>query len=59
MLIWSHGLSPDVNPIKEMYESLTAIGKRPIADNLRRKIDLENEARRKGNRNKCRYCNIS
>lgn len=31
MLIWAHGLSSDVNPIKELYESLVAIGRRPLA----------------------------
>lgn len=31
MLIWAHGLGRDVNPIKELYESLTAIGKRQVA----------------------------
>ncbi|EEZ97168.2 Tankyrase-like Protein [Tribolium castaneum] len=53
MLIWSHGLGPDVNPIRELYESLTAVGKRPLADALRRKIDQENETRRKGNQQNC------
>lgn len=33
MLIWAHGLAPDVNPVKELYESLTAIGKRNVAGN--------------------------
>ncbi|KAK9874873.1 hypothetical protein WA026_005687 [Henosepilachna vigintioctopunctata] len=31
LLIWAYGLGPEVNPIKEIYESLTAIGKRPLA----------------------------
>lgn len=31
MLIWAHGIGCEVNPIKELYESLTAIGKRPVA----------------------------
>lgn len=31
MLIWAHGIGPEVNPIRELYESLTAIGKRPVA----------------------------
>ncbi|XP_060527364.1 ankyrin repeat and death domain-containing protein 1A-like isoform X3 [Cylas formicarius] len=31
LLIWAHGLAPDVNPFKELYESLVAIGKRPLA----------------------------
>lgn len=31
MLIWAHGLAEDVNPVKELYESLTAIGKRQVA----------------------------
>ncbi|XP_044262237.1 ankyrin repeat and death domain-containing protein 1A-like isoform X2 [Tribolium madens] len=53
MLIWSHGLGPDVNPIRELYESLSAVGKRPLADALRRKIDQENETRRKGNQKTC------
>ena len=31
MLIWAHGLGPEVNPMRELYESLTAIGKRNVA----------------------------
>lgn len=34
MLIWAHGIGHDINPIKELYESLTAIGKRPVAGKL-------------------------
>lgn len=34
MLIWAHGLGKDVNPVKELYESLTAIGKRQVAGKL-------------------------
>ncbi|KAJ8914197.1 hypothetical protein NQ315_015970 [Exocentrus adspersus] len=59
MLIWVHGLGPDINPIKELYESLVAIGRRPLADTLRKKIDQENEARRKGHKQRCRHCSIS
>ncbi|XP_060527363.1 ankyrin repeat and death domain-containing protein 1A-like isoform X2 [Cylas formicarius] len=59
LLIWAHGLAPDVNPFKELYESLVAIGKRPLADTLRRKIDQENETRRKGRKDKCNRCTIS
>ncbi|XP_049820265.1 ankyrin repeat and death domain-containing protein 1A-like isoform X2 [Aethina tumida] len=59
MLIWAHGLGADVNPVKELYESLVAIGKRPLADNLRRKIDQENEAIRKGNKKTCSNCILS
>ncbi|KAI4458891.1 ankyrin repeat and death domain-containing protein [Holotrichia oblita] len=33
MLIWAHGLATDVNPMRELYESLTAIGKRNVAGN--------------------------
>ncbi|XP_066137418.1 ankyrin repeat and death domain-containing protein 1A-like isoform X1 [Euwallacea fornicatus] len=60
MLIWIHGLSPELNPVRELYESLVAIGKKPLADTLRRKIDQENEARRRGhNKQKCNRCSIS
>ncbi|GFG39759.1 hypothetical protein Cfor_08783 [Coptotermes formosanus] len=31
LLIWAHGLGPEVNPVKELYESLTAIGKKGVA----------------------------
>lgn len=34
MLIWAHGLAADLNPMRELYESLTAIGKRNVAGNL-------------------------
>ncbi|XP_044756655.1 ankyrin repeat and death domain-containing protein 1A-like isoform X2 [Coccinella septempunctata] len=58
LLIWVHGLGPEVNPIKEIYESLTAIGRRPLADSLRRKIDQEIETRRKGSKRRCSSCSI-
>lgn len=31
MLIWAHGLAPEVNPVKELYEALTAIDKKGVA----------------------------
>lgn len=31
MLIWAHGLAQDVNPVKELYESLVAIDKKHVA----------------------------
>jgi hypothetical protein len=31
LLIWAHGLGPDVNPVKELYESLKAVGKTGVA----------------------------
>ncbi|KAG8223082.1 hypothetical protein J437_LFUL002030 [Ladona fulva] len=34
LLIWAHGLPPDSNPVKELYESLTAIDKKGIAGKL-------------------------
>ncbi|KAK4883551.1 hypothetical protein RN001_006870 [Aquatica leii] len=59
MLIWTHGLAPDANPIRELYDSLTAIEKRSVADALRRKLDQENEERRKGHKKKCGNCSIT
>ncbi|XP_050304038.1 ankyrin repeat and death domain-containing protein 1A-like isoform X3 [Anthonomus grandis grandis] len=59
MLIWAHGLNADTNPIKELYESLVAVGKRPLADTMRKKIDQENETRRRGQtKRKCSRCSI-
>ncbi|XP_049791659.1 ankyrin repeat and death domain-containing protein 1A-like isoform X4 [Schistocerca nitens] len=58
MLIWAHGLGPEVNPIKELYESLTAIDKKGVADALRKKLDQENEGRYRKCRN-CNSCSIS
>lgn len=34
MLIWAHGLGPDVNPVKELYESLIAIDNKKVAGNF-------------------------
>lgn len=31
LLIWAHGLAPEVNPVKELYESLIAIDKKKVA----------------------------
>ncbi|XP_065169761.1 ankyrin repeat and death domain-containing protein 1A-like [Atheta coriaria] len=58
MLIWAHGLAQDVNPVKELYESLVAIDKKHVADALRKKLDQQNEERRKG-RQKCSRCCIT
>ena len=33
MLIWTHGLAPDINPFKELYESLIAIDKKNVGGN--------------------------
>jgi len=33
LLIWAHGLAPEVNPVKELYESLLAIDKKKVAGN--------------------------
>lgn len=31
MLIWAHGLGPNINPVKELYESLLALGNKKAA----------------------------
>jgi len=31
MSIWAHGLAPEVNPLKELYEALVAIDKKSVA----------------------------
>ncbi|XP_018323307.1 ankyrin repeat and death domain-containing protein 1A-like isoform X4 [Agrilus planipennis] len=59
LLIWTHGLAPDANPIKELYDSLIAIDKRSVADALRRKLDLENEERQRGKKKTCSGCNVT
>ncbi|XP_046401177.1 ankyrin repeat and death domain-containing protein 1A-like isoform X4 [Ischnura elegans] len=59
LLIWAHGLPPDANPVKELYESLTAIDKKGIADALRRKLDEENAERYKNDKRKCNACSIT
>ncbi|KAL1490906.1 hypothetical protein ABEB36_011581 [Hypothenemus hampei] len=58
MLIWAYCLTADMNPIKELYESLVAIGKKSLADTLRKKIEQENESGRKSDQkcNKCIIC---
>jgi hypothetical protein len=40
LLIWAHGLGPEVNPVKELYESLTAIGKKGVAGRSFSKLSL-------------------
>ncbi|KAF4531600.1 hypothetical protein B566_EDAN010066 [Ephemera danica] len=59
MLIWAHGLGPEVNPIKELYEALTAIDKKTVADALRRKLDEENAERCKSSKHRCTSCSIT
>ncbi|KAJ4451666.1 hypothetical protein ANN_03136 [Periplaneta americana] len=59
LLIWAHGLGPEVNPVKELYESLTAIGKKGVADALRKKLDEENEGKFKKGKRRCNACSIT
>ncbi|XP_023717980.1 ankyrin repeat and death domain-containing protein 1A isoform X3 [Cryptotermes secundus] len=59
LLIWAHGLGPEVNPVKELYESLTAIGKKGVADTLRKKLDEENQGKYKKERRRCSACSIT
>ncbi|XP_021936633.1 ankyrin repeat and death domain-containing protein 1A-like isoform X4 [Zootermopsis nevadensis] len=58
LLIWVHGLGPEVNPVKELYESLASIGKKGVADALRKKLDEENQGKYKGKR-RCNACSIT
>ncbi|XP_022256538.1 ankyrin repeat and death domain-containing protein 1A-like [Limulus polyphemus] len=39
MIIWLHGLPPTKNPLKELFEALVAIGKRDVAEKIRRKVE--------------------
>ncbi|XP_059487078.1 ankyrin repeat and death domain-containing protein 1A-like isoform X2 [Neocloeon triangulifer] len=63
MLIWAHGLAPEVNPLKELYEALVAIDKKSVAESIRKKVDAENAQRMKKKakeeNNKCKSCSIS
>lgn len=39
LLIWLHGLPPNTNPLKELFEALVAIDKRDIAEKIRKKAE--------------------
>ncbi|XP_063226202.1 ankyrin repeat and death domain-containing protein 1A-like isoform X2 [Bacillus rossius redtenbacheri] len=56
LLIWANGLKPEVNPIKELCESLAAIGKKNVADAFRKKLDTENEQYFQSEKSKCWRC---
>ncbi|CAB3387794.1 Hypothetical predicted protein, partial [Cloeon dipterum] len=63
MLIWAHGLVPEANPLKELYEALVAIDRRNVAEAMRKKVDEENAERLKKKSNeekkRCKSCTIS
>ncbi|XP_068082539.1 ankyrin repeat and death domain-containing protein 1A-like [Anabrus simplex] len=59
LLIWAQGLGPQVNPVKELHESLAAIGKTSVADSIKKKVDEEREGRyNKNDRGKCHSCSL-
>lgn len=39
LLIWLHGLPPDTNPLKDLFEALVAIDKRDVAEKIRKKAE--------------------
>lgn len=39
LLIWLHGLPPETNPLKDLFEALVAIDKRDIAEKIRKKAE--------------------
>ena len=40
LLIWLHGVKSDENPMKLLYEALTAVGRRELAGDSRTRLSL-------------------
>ncbi|XP_064647634.1 ankyrin repeat and death domain-containing protein 1A-like isoform X2 [Lineus longissimus] len=40
-LIWLHGIRPDENPMKQLYQGLCVIGRRNLAEQIRKKVEEE------------------
>ncbi|XP_068993389.1 ankyrin repeat and death domain-containing protein 1A isoform X1 [Neodiprion pinetum] len=59
LLIWASGLHPEVNLVKELYEALSAIDKKSIADAMRKRLDKESESKSKSNKRRCHKCTIT
>ncbi|XP_025157153.1 ankyrin repeat and death domain-containing protein 1A isoform X4 [Harpegnathos saltator] len=58
LLIWASGLNPDVPLAKELCEALSAVGKKAIADSVRKQMDQEN-AKAKSKSRRCHKCSIA
>jgi len=41
LLIWLHSVKKEENPMKVMFESLVAIGRKDLAESIRRKANLQ------------------
>ncbi|XP_015598970.1 ankyrin repeat and death domain-containing protein 1A isoform X3 [Cephus cinctus] len=59
LLIWASGLNPDVNLVKELYEALSAIDRKAVADSMRKRLDQESEGRAKSTKQRCHKCTIT
>ncbi|KAK2163478.1 hypothetical protein LSH36_79g10001 [Paralvinella palmiformis] len=43
LLIWLHGIKKEDNPVKQLFEALIAIGRRELAEQIRRKCNFQVE----------------
>ncbi|GBM14690.1 hypothetical protein AVEN_97197-1 [Araneus ventricosus] len=59
LLIWLQGLPSCKHPLKELYEALTAINKRDVAEKIRRKAEERPPQRRSCRANRfCAFCTL-
>ncbi|GFY36613.1 ankyrin repeat and death domain-containing protein 1A [Trichonephila clavipes] len=59
LLIWLQGLPSCKHPLKELYEALTAINKRDVAERIRRKAEERPTQRRSCRANRfCAFCTL-
>ncbi|XP_074650626.1 uncharacterized protein LOC141905591 isoform X2 [Tubulanus polymorphus] len=45
LLIWLYGVKPDENPMKDLYQALCAIGRRNLAEQIRKKMEEESSTK--------------
>ncbi|XP_033231984.1 ankyrin repeat and death domain-containing protein 1A-like [Belonocnema kinseyi] len=59
LLIWASGLNPEVHPLKELHEALSAIGKTSAAEFIRKHQEKGIEEKPKSNKQRCQSCTIT
>ncbi|XP_043284516.1 ankyrin repeat and death domain-containing protein 1A-like isoform X2 [Venturia canescens] len=59
LLIWTSGLSPETQLTKELYEALSTIGKKSVAETIRKQLEQEVVDKTKLDKGRCHKCAIA
>ncbi|XP_029663535.1 ankyrin repeat and death domain-containing protein 1A-like [Formica exsecta] len=59
LMIWTSGLNPDVQLVKELCDALSAVDKKTIADSIRKQMEQGNGSKAKSKGQRCHKCCIA